>query len=157
MNECACLQEYLQSPGSGADLDSLLAMMAPPREVPEDDSGDLKKVVLARCVRLAARGHLPPLAVLALLQRREASSYQFALMLPEGSAFVSVTPERLFSRRGTEVSSEAVAGASAAEPCRVRTVLHQIDGCLCADAIKPRVWLRRARAWQAVWFLATAR
>ena len=100
--------------GTTADLDSLLAVAAGSATPPEAtgyDSERLRKVVLARCVKLAVRGQLPPLAIVQLLQQRDAASYQFAMVLPQGSAFVSATPERLFLRKGTRVSSEAVAGA----------------------------------------------
>lgn len=119
-------QDFLDGPGSAADLDSLLALVkgshtAPRATATAQNPDSLQKVVLARCVKLAVRGQLPPLAIVKLLQQRDAASYQFAMILPEGSAFVSATPERLYMRVGSSVSSEAVAGVS---PLTVH--------CLCA-------------------------
>jgi hypothetical protein len=114
-----CFQDFLVGPGTPADLDSLLAVAASTAAPPDpatQNQDSLRKVVLARCVKLAVRGHLPPLAIVKLLQQRDAASYQFAMILPEGSAFVSATPERLFVREGDMVSSEAVAGMNIPSP-----------------------------------------
>jgi hypothetical protein len=75
------------------------------------EASTLSKVVLARRLLVALRGRLQPLHFLALLQKADPSSYQVALVLPGGAAFVASTPERLFARDGHDVISEAVAGA----------------------------------------------
>ena len=116
----------MDSPGAAADLDSLLLAIgedpsaddggpARPEQGP-DNACNLSKVVLARQLHLTVQGHLHALALLDVLQQRDARSYQVALTLPDGSAFVASTPERLYARQGRHVISEAVAGAKC--PCR---------------------------------------
>ena len=51
-----------------------------------------------------------PLALIAALKARDPDAYQFALIHPDGAAFVGSTPERLFSARDGHAASEAVAG-----------------------------------------------
>lgn len=106
------LQEFLDGPGLSTDLDSLLALSAPqPDAAAAAASRALSKVVLARRAAVRLRGSLDALALLALLQSADPSSYQAALVLPSGAAFVSSTPERLFMRHGRTVTTEAIAGA----------------------------------------------
>lgn len=105
------LQEFLDGPGLSTDLDSLLALSAPqPDAAAAAASRTLSKVVLARRVAVRLRGALDALALLALLQRSDPSSYQVGLVLPSGAAFVSSTPERLFMRHGRTATTEAIAG-----------------------------------------------
>jgi isochorismate synthase EntC len=66
--------------------------------------------VLARQVKVTVQGQLHALQLLDVLKQRDACSYQIALVLPQGSAFVASTPERLYARQGRDVVSEAVAG-----------------------------------------------
>ena len=51
-----------------------------------------------------------PLALVASLKARDPDAYQFALVHPDGAAFVGSTPERLFAARDGHAASEAVAG-----------------------------------------------
>lgn len=119
------VQEFLDGPGLSADLDSLLALNGPlPDAAAAASSRTLSKVVLARRVALRLRGALDALALLQLLQRADPSSYQVALVLPSGAAFVSSTPERLFVRRGRTVTSEAIAGAASATLSSCMSRMH---------------------------------
>ncbi|KAK3278475.1 hypothetical protein CYMTET_13591, partial [Cymbomonas tetramitiformis] len=104
----------------------------------------LRKVVLARrseclvqCTGLEAQpgaspdggaeegppGGLDPLALLGSLQGRNPAAYQFCIQVADETAFVGSTPERLFSRCGDWVASEAVAGTRARGPASD----HQAD------------------------------
>lgn len=107
------MQAFLDGPGLSEDLDSLLALSGPQPDAAEAAaSRNLSKVVLARRVAVRLRGSLDALALLALLQRADPSSYQVALTLPSGAAFVSSTPERLYMRHEHTVTAEAIAGAA---------------------------------------------
>lgn len=72
--------------------------------------GDLDKVVLARRVGLALDTSMDPLLVLGHLQDATPRCFHFAVRPANGPAFVGASPERLFWRDGTAVTSEAVAG-----------------------------------------------
>lgn len=126
------MQDFLDGPGSAADLDSLLAVATGGSKnlnAGAQNPETLQKVVLARCMQLHVRGELPPLAIVKLLQLQDAASYQFAMILPEGPAFVSATPERLFIREGRQVTSEAVAGVNERRPCPQGTVISNSFRC----------------------------
>ena len=73
-------------------------------------SGALRKIVIARRRAYAASGLLDPVAVLARLAARESRGFRFLVEAGQGKAFLGVTPERLVSRSGRIVRSEAVAG-----------------------------------------------
>eukprot|EP01018_Ginkgo_biloba_P016846 Gb_24332 [translate_table: standard] len=73
----------------------------------------LSKVVLARRTKLETNEEICPLALLACLQEKDKTAYQFCIRLPDCSAFIGNTPEQLFYRNGLLVSSEAVAGTRA--------------------------------------------
>ena len=72
----------------------------------------LRKVVAARRTerQVISGSHLDSLQVLEALQEKDSTAYQLLLRLPSGATFLSCTPERLYSRRGVNVASEAVAG-----------------------------------------------
>jgi chorismate binding enzyme len=80
----------------------------------------MSKVVLARRTGVTLEGPMHGLQLLGMLQQTNPASYQVALVLPGGETFVASTPERLFSRQGCMVYSEAVAGA-----LRDSCVLHR--------------------------------
>lgn len=69
----------------------------------------LDKVVLARCLTLELDRVPDPFAIAAALQKKAQNAYLFCLETPE-RAFLGASPERLFSRTGNEIASEAVAG-----------------------------------------------
>ncbi|MFM1822502.1 MAG: hypothetical protein RI967_768, partial [Planctomycetota bacterium] len=73
-------------------------------------AGELRKIVLARPRRYAASSALDPVGVLARVASRETRGFRFLVEVGAGRAFLGVTPERLFSRQGRMVRSEAVAG-----------------------------------------------
>jgi len=73
-------------------------------------SGSLRKIVLARARTYAASSPLDPVAVLARLCAFESSGFRFLIEAGQGKAFLGVTPERLLSRTGRLVRSEAIAG-----------------------------------------------
>jgi isochorismate synthase EntC len=111
MLSCCLLQEMMRNPGA-MDLDSLMqsAEFSMPESCLDGVSDDLTKLVLARRSRFAVRGRMHALHLLDILQQSNASSYQVALVLPCGTAFIASPPERLYLRDGRAVSSEAVAG-----------------------------------------------
>ena len=73
-------------------------------------NGSLRKIVLARARTYAASGPLDSVAVLARLCAFESSGFRFLIEAGQGKAFLGVTPERLLSRNGRLVRSEAIAG-----------------------------------------------
>lgn len=73
----------------------------------------LNKVVLARSSRVLTNIEIDPLMWLESLQAEGKNSYQFCLQPPEAPAFIGNTPERLFSRDGLLVSSDALAATRA--------------------------------------------
>ena len=102
------MQDYLDDP-TPRSLASVARLM--PEHSAESVSTLLSKVVLARRTGVTMSGPMHGLQLLNLLQRSNPNSYQVALVLPGGAAFVASTPERLYQRQGRNVCSEAVAGA----------------------------------------------
>ena len=94
-----------------------------------DDPGDpLSKVVVARRTGATAAAPITPAALLATMSRADDRSFRFLVQPRPGTAFVSVTPERLFSLSGRTVHTEAIAGtrrrgASPQEDQRLRREL----------------------------------
>ena len=76
-------------------------------------TGRIEKVVLARTRRYGSDGAIDPLHVLSMLREEEPDAYHLLVESGSGRAFVSASPERLFSRVGRTVRSEAVAGTCA--------------------------------------------
>ncbi len=76
-----------------------------------DDRADpLSKVVVARRTGATAGAPLIPAALLAAMSQADDRSFRFLVQPRPGTAFVSVTPERLFSLCGRTVRTEAIAG-----------------------------------------------
>ena len=73
-------------------------------------SGKLRKIVIARTLLYSASGPLDPVLVLARLCAHESNGFRFLVEAAPGKAFLGVTPERLLSRIGRLVRSEAIAG-----------------------------------------------
>ncbi|MFW6348734.1 MAG: isochorismate synthase [Cyclonatronaceae bacterium] len=74
-------------------------------------SGELKKIVLSRRIRLDMKGEQQPTRVLNQLRHEYPSCYTF-MMRPKGStAFVGSTPERLLSIRSNYILTEGLAGS----------------------------------------------
>ena len=71
---------------------------------------DLQKIVLARRIDLRYETRLDPWQLLSSLRGKVINSYLFGFQPSEGTAFIGVSPERLYSRRGRLIESEALAG-----------------------------------------------
>lgn len=70
----------------------------------------LKKIVLARKARYRFEDVLNPLALLERLEQQTTNCFHFMIQPSPKAAFVGATPERLFSRVGNILHTEAVAG-----------------------------------------------
>jgi menaquinone-specific isochorismate synthase len=73
-------------------------------------SGDLQKIVLARKTALTFDGVVDPWLLLSRLSEQSGRQFVFGLQPQADSAFVGVTPERLFRRVSDEIECEALAG-----------------------------------------------
>lgn len=133
VNPNAALDEYLRNGQQG--LDELLAALdagfqgvvssSSSESDEEESTGNgagggqrkrtrgLTKVVLARRTDVQVEGKVDPISLLEALQERDPRAYQVLLQLPSGATFLSSTPECLYTRTGTAVASEAVAGTRA--------------------------------------------
>ena len=94
----------------------------------DDPADPLTKVVVARRTGATASAPITPSALLQAMIRAGDRSFRFLMQPRPGAAFVSVTPERLFSLRGRSVETEAIAGtrrrgASAADDRRLQREL----------------------------------
>lgn len=69
----------------------------------------VQKVVLARACVLELATAPDPFAVTSALRKKAQNAHVFCLE-SEGVAFLGATPERLFTRRGAQITCEAVAG-----------------------------------------------
>jgi menaquinone-specific isochorismate synthase len=72
--------------------------------------GTLDKVVLARETTLIAESGLDPIALLSLLVRDSSSAYHYCFQPTPDSAFIGMSPERLYRRQDRFLQSEALAG-----------------------------------------------
>jgi menaquinone-specific isochorismate synthase len=70
---------------------------------------DLQKVVLARTCILELHEAPNPFAIAAALKQKAEGAFIFCIETPRGS-FLGASPERLFSRSGKTIFSEAMAG-----------------------------------------------
>jgi isochorismate synthase len=84
--------------------------------------GDAHKIVLARRSVLTASTDFDPLDVLVRLNDRSTRLTRFAVRLGRTS-FVGATPEHLFRLRGTNLTTEALAGSIAADVPRAAETL----------------------------------
>ncbi|MEZ9354740.1 isochorismate synthase MenF [Vibrio breoganii] len=73
-------------------------------------NSDLKKVVLARQTTIKLDSVLQGIELLALSRKQNRHSFHFLFQLEEGHSFIGSTPERLYSRRGQLIETEALAG-----------------------------------------------
>ncbi|GEA51567.1 menaquinone-specific isochorismate synthase [Vibrio inusitatus NBRC 102082] len=73
-------------------------------------NGELKKVVLARQSTIKLNSTLQGIELLALSRQQNRHSFHFLFQLEEGHSFIGSTPERLYSRRGQLIETEALAG-----------------------------------------------
>ena len=79
-------------------------------------AGRIEKVVLARSRRYGCDTAIDPVHVMSVLREEEPNAYHLMIECGAGRAFVAASPERLFSRMGRTVRSEAVAGTCARGP-----------------------------------------
>jgi menaquinone-specific isochorismate synthase len=70
----------------------------------------LEKIVLARKTVLSFASQLDPVMLLDRVRSIANDCYHFLFQPEKGSAFIGVTPERLLSRSGRYIATEAVAG-----------------------------------------------
>jgi menaquinone-specific isochorismate synthase len=73
-------------------------------------TSDLQKIVLARRIDLQHETVLDPWQLLGNLREKVINCYLFGFQPAKGKAFIGVSPERLYSRRGRLIESEALAG-----------------------------------------------
>lgn len=72
--------------------------------------GDLQKVVLARRCDFDFQDPLLPMALLQRLHECTPDSFHFCFNYGNEIAFIGASPERLYQRKGTFITSEALAG-----------------------------------------------
>lgn len=74
--------------------------------------GMLRKVVLARTIRVEAGRTLDPRELLKRLRAVEPDGYSFAVDIGEGRTLVGASPELLISRFGEEIRANPLAGSA---------------------------------------------
>jgi isochorismate synthase len=74
--------------------------------------GPLRKVVLARTIRVEAGRKLDPRKLLKHLRAVEPDGYSFAVDTGEGRTLVGASPELLVSRSGLEIRANPLAGSA---------------------------------------------
>ncbi|MDS0477427.1 isochorismate synthase [Natrinema sp. 1APR25-10V2] len=77
------------------------------------DAGSLTKVVLAQALSVDLEGAVDVPATLERLGRRYPNCYRFLVGHEDGGTFFGAPPERLVSKRGDQVETEALAGSVA--------------------------------------------
>ena len=80
----------------------------------EIERGNLQKAVLARCCTLECDQAPDPFAVAAALQQKAVNAAVFCFA-EGGQAFLGASPEKLFTRQGRKVASDALAGTGSQE------------------------------------------
>ncbi len=73
------------------------------------ESGELSKVVLARCAEFELASPSDPVQLLWALREKAPEAFHFCFQREENQAFLGITPERLFQREGRQLQSEALA------------------------------------------------
>ncbi|NNS07473.1 isochorismate synthase [Erwinia sp. JH02] len=103
-------------------------------------AGELEKVVLARVSDFSLSGPLSAAALLAASQRINPHSYHFMLATEEHQALVGSSPERLYAREGSQLSSEALAGtADVHQPGLLMDKKNQWENTLVVEDIRQRL------------------
>ena len=88
--------------------------------------GQLRKVVLARRASLECTAPPDPAHLLLRLRARAVAAFHFCFQPDPHHAFVGASPERLYRRDGSRLSTEAIAGT------RPRGATPEEDARLCA-------------------------
>jgi isochorismate synthase len=96
-------------------------------------AGRCEKIVAARCSEVTLADAIEPAAVLERLGRRYPDCYRFGYCA-EGATFVGATPERLVTRAGDRVRTQALAG-SIAVPARTDRATSSDDERAAAAAL----------------------
>jgi isochorismate synthase len=86
------------------------------RAVARLNEGELRKVVLARTLRVTLEQPIEVRALLANLVSDNTHGYTYAVDLPSGSTLVGASPELLLSRTGPLVVANPLAGTLARDP-----------------------------------------
>ncbi len=76
----------------------------------EIDEGILHKIVLARKTTLQYEKKVDPFLILKSLDKKSKNCTLFAFLLSENKGFIGSSPECLYQRKGTLITTEAVAG-----------------------------------------------
>jgi menaquinone-specific isochorismate synthase len=92
---------------------------------------NLTKVVLARETQVEFHDHLSAFVLLNLLKKKQLNTTIFYFARHKEEAFIGSTPEKLFSRKGCRIETEALAG----------TVLKSVN---IDDRIKQKEILKKA-------------
>lgn len=72
---------------------------------------NMDKIVLARKSILKMSDSVDPVGLLNKVRRLNTRTYDFCFQLEDNDAFICSSPECLFSRRGKQITSEAIAGS----------------------------------------------
>lgn len=97
-------------------------------------AGTLQKVVLARRTLLESDAPIPFWPLFLRWRQAARNSYQLAVQLDGQGGFVSLTPERLFERRGERLKTEALAGTLApADSARHASPVSAVDAKNCHE------------------------
>lgn len=75
------------------------------------DAGELRKVVLATCLRADLANDVDPRTLLERLRQRYSACFRFLVEPTEEAAFLGATPERLVTLDGQRVETTALAGS----------------------------------------------
>lgn len=102
--------------------------------------GELDKVVLARVSDFNLSGPLSAAAMLAASQRINPHCYHFMLATEAEQALIGSSPERLYARQGSQLSSEALAGTAALDqPGLMMDKKNQWENSLVVEDIRQRL------------------
>jgi menaquinone-specific isochorismate synthase len=74
---------------------------------------EIEKVVLARKSSFLFKKGVSPWGLFHFLRKKAPNAFVFAVIFSENLAFVGASPEKLFTKRGLEIETEALAGTKA--------------------------------------------
>ena len=92
--------------------------------------GKLKKVVLARTAIFTLARDYDPNEILLQLRRQAPQAFHFCFQLVQNKAFLGITPELLYRRKGRKIESEAIAST------RPRGQTHEEDERLAIELLE---------------------
>ena len=88
---------------------------------------DIGKIVLSRKTVLEMSQPVDAIRLLTEVGRQNMNTYDFCFQLNDRDAFIGCSPECLFSRRGDEIYSEAIAGTCPAGDSDSERLQHQAE------------------------------